>query len=217
MKIKTAVICAAGLGSRLGLDMPKCLVEIGQHRLIYYLLQLLESFEQIRIVVGFKEQEVINYVKNIRKDVVFIRNPNYRTTTNAYSLYLGTHDLQNPFLTIDGDMIVHKKSFQQFVESCEHEENIIGTTIAKTDDAVFIRMNDKEEVVEFSRQRIGDLEWSGIGYFSTIKINKEGHYVYQELEAHLPIKGKLVECYEIDTPDDLARAYNEIDFLQEYY
>ena len=56
--------------------------------------------------VGFKEEEVINYVRKIRQDVVFVRNPNYSTTTNSYSLYLGTYDLREPYLTIDGDMIV---------------------------------------------------------------------------------------------------------------
>ena len=216
MKIKNAVICAAGIGSRLGLNMPKCLVEIGQHRLIYYLLQLLKDVECIRIVVGFQETEVMEYVKNIRKDVVFVRNPDYRTTSNSYSLYLGTHDFKEPYITIDGDMIVDKESFQKFAEACNPGENIIGITRAKTDDAVFIEVDEKQVVKRFSRERISDFEWSGIGFFSDIKVRKEGHYVYQELEKYLPIKGRMIDCYEIDTPTDLAKAYNEIDFLNSY-
>jgi len=216
MKIKTAVICAAGLGSRLGLDMPKCLVEIGQHRLVYYLLQLLEDFEDVRIVVGFKENEVMEYVKRIRKDVIFVRNPDYQTTTNAYSLYLGSKDLKEPYLTIDGDMIVDKDSFKKFITACKEGENLIGLTRAKTDDAVFVRMEEGNMVTEFSREKISDLEWSGISYFSNIQVSKDGNYVYQELESHLPIRGEMIECYEIDTPSDLAKAYNEIDFLAGY-
>ena len=216
MKIKNVVICAAGLGSRLDLDMPKCLVEIGQHRLIYYLLELLEEVENVRIVVGFKENEVMDYVKRIRKDVIFVRNPEYQTTTNAYSLYLGTRDLKEPYMTIDGDMIVDKNSFIEFVNECKKDENLIGVTRAKTDDAVFVRMETDEMVSEFSRERISDFEWSGISYFSNITVSKQGNYVYQELEKHLPIKGKMIECYEIDTPSDLAKAYNEIDFLIGY-
>src|SRR5690554_2474011 len=88
MKVKNVVICAAGLGSRLGLDTPKCLVKLGKHRLIYYLLETLKAVENISIVVGFKEEEVIEYVKSIREDVVFVRNPDYSTTTNSYSLHL---------------------------------------------------------------------------------------------------------------------------------
>jgi len=77
-------------------------------------------------------------------------------------------------------------------------------------------METDEMVSEFSRERISDFEWSGISYFSNITVSKEGNYVYQELEKHLPIKGKMIECYEIDTPSDLAKAYNEIDFLIGY-
>ncbi len=215
MKVKNAVICAAGLGSRLGLDMPKCLVEIGQHRPIYYLLQVLKDVESIRIVVGFKENEVMDYVRRIRKDVVFVRNPDYRTTTNSYSLYLGTHDLQEPYITIDGDMIVNKASFDAFVAACKEGENVVGVTRAKTDDAVFVAF-DGDQVTQFSRERISEYEWSGISYFSDIKVRKDGHYVYQELEPHLPLKGQMIDCYEIDTPDDLAQAYNEVDFLNDY-
>lgn len=216
MKVKNAVICAAGLGSRLGLNMPKCLVEIGQHRLIYYLLQLLEDVESVRIVVGFQEDAVIDYVKKIRRDVIFVRNPDYRTTTNAYSLYLGTRDLSEPFLNLDGDMIVNKQSFFDFADACIPGENLIGITKAKTDDAVFIKLDEESRVTEFSRDPVGSFEWSGIGYFSDIQISKDGHYVYQELEPFLPMKGKQVECYEIDTPQDLANAYNEVNFLADY-
>ena len=90
MKVKNAVICAAGLGSRLGLNVPKCLVPIGSEKLIYYLLQLVKDIENVHIVVGYKEEEVIKYVRSIRNNVVFVRNPNYNTTSNSHSLYLGS-------------------------------------------------------------------------------------------------------------------------------
>lgn len=213
MKIKNAVICAAGLGSRLGLDLPKCLVDIGDHKLIYYLLELLEDVENVRIVVGFKEEQVMKYVKNIRKDVVFVRNPEYMRTSNAYSLYLGTHDLKDSYLTIDGDMIIEKKSFQSFVDACQPNQNLLGIAKAKTEDAVFVETNDNQEVVAFSRKRIGDNEWAGIAHFTSVKIRKEGNYIFEELLPHLPLKAQVIECFEIDTPDDLEKAYKEISFL----
>lgn len=211
-KVKTAVICAAGLGSRLGLNIPKCLVPLKDKKIMYYLLELLKEVDDLRIVVGFKEQEVIDYVRQFRKDVIFVRNPNYHSTTNAYSLHLATHDLETPFLTVDGDMIIDPNSFMQFIHSINKGEDVIGVVKATTEDAVFVSFqNDK--VTGFSRDRIGNFEWSGIGYFSNIKIRKEGKYVYQELEDHLPIRGIEVNCFEVDTPSDLDYAMNNIDFL----
>jgi choline kinase len=203
MKIKNAIICAAGLGSRLGLDMPKCLVSIGGRPLIFHLLKALEDVPNIRIVVGFKEDEVINYVKSIRPDVIFVRNPNYFSTTNAYSLYLGSHDLSEPFLNIDGDMYITKENFQLFESEIVDNQDLIGITKSYTEDAVFVRLDEQSRVSEFSRDKISDFEWTGIAYFANVKIQSNGKYVYQELEKVLPIKACEVTCYEIDTPQDL--------------
>ncbi len=213
MKIKNAVICAAGFGSRLGLDMPKCLVPIGKHKLIYYLLGLLKDVENVRIVVGYKEEEVIEYVKSIRNDVVFVRNPQYASTSNSYSLYLGSKDIQDGFLTIDGDMIISPDNFTNFIDSCNAGEDRLGLTPSKTDDAVFVAVNEKDEAVEFSREKISDFEWSGIAYFATIKMSEVQNYVYEQLLDKLPIKTSTLDCYEIDTPNDLNLALNEIDFI----
>src|SRR5690554_6730355 len=213
MKIKNVVICAAGLGSRLGLDTPKCLVKLGKHRLIYYLLQILKDVENIRIVIGFKEEEVIEYVKGIREDVVFVRNPDYSTTSNSYSLYLGSHDLNEPFVTIDGDMIIDQENFQKFVDAIDINEDLIAVTEAKTEDAVFAKVDENNYITEFSRKPISKYEWSGVAYFANFKVSKDGQYIYQEIEPNLPIKSVQMECWEIDTPGDLDLVMNEVSHI----
>jgi choline kinase len=213
MKVKNAVICAAGLGSRLGLDTPKCLVKLGKHRLIYYLLDILKDVENVRIVVGFKEEEVIEYVKNIREDVVFVRNPDYSSTSNSYSLYLGSHDLQAPFVTIDGDMIIDPENFKLFVDAIDVNEDLIALTEAKTEDAVFAKIDNNNFITEFSREPISKYEWSGVAYFANFKISKNGQYIYQEIEPNLPVKSVIMECWEIDTPGDLDLVMNEVSHI----
>jgi choline kinase len=215
MKIKNAVICAAGLGSRLGLDMPKCLVPLASKPLIYYLLKSLEGVENVRVVVGFKEDLVIDTVRKIRQDVVFVRNPEYMRTTNAYSLYLGSHDLNEPFLNIDGDMYISRHQLLHFDSQIVEGQDLIGVTKSYTEDAVFVKLNEKEEAIEFSRDKISDLEWTGIAYFANVKIRKNGGYVYQELESKLPIKACQIACYEIDTPADLEYLTNNIQLDEE--
>lgn len=213
MSVNHVVISAAGIGSRLGLDMPKCLVKLGKERLIYYLLDVLKDVPNVRIVVGFKEKEVIEYVKRIRKDVVFVRNPDYNKTTNSYSLYLGSHDLNEPFITIDGDMIIDQKNFDLFRNSVIPGKDLLGITRAKTEDAVFVKLDNKGWISEFSRDPISEYEWSGIACLSNIRVRREGKYIYQEIEPFLPIPSVEIDCWEIDTPSDLDLVVNEVEHI----
>jgi len=50
-------------------------VQVDGHTLIDYQLDLLRDVPDVRIVVGFKEEEVIEHVRKKRPDAVFVRNP----------------------------------------------------------------------------------------------------------------------------------------------
>lgn len=207
-EIQHAVISAAGLGNRLGLDMPKCLVDLEGHSLIYYLLQLLRDVPDVRIVVGFKEKEVIDYVRGIRPDVTFVRNANYANSTNAYSLYLATRHLTEPFLSIDGDMYVEPESFLRFVAACADHRNLIGVSKSFTEEAVFVELDDRQrEIRGFRRNPPSAFEWCGIAYFSDLKVSPHANYVYHEIEGMLPVAAEIVDVFEIDTPQDLDYLY----------
>ena len=204
--IKNAVISAAGMGTRLGLNMPKCLLKFNGISIIEHQLNVLQNIENIRIVVGFMEEDVIKVVKSIRKDVIFVRNPEYLTTSNTYSISLATKGLNEPHVLIDGDLLINKKSFDDFIKYFDGKSSLIGITKSNTDDAVYVELNEKNEVKNFSRSKKSDNEWSGIACLSEIIVNKDEQYLYQILQKYLPLKSKYIECSEIDTADDLKRA-----------
>lgn len=81
------IIAAAGLGSRLGHGKPKALIEVGGRTVIERMLtDCLSDEKDIRVVVGFQEQEVIDHVRSIRPDVIFVRNPDFRDGAARRSL-----------------------------------------------------------------------------------------------------------------------------------
>ena len=201
-----AVISAAGLGSRLELNLPKCLVEIGGRRIIDYQLDLLKDIPNIRVVVGFMEDRVIEHVRLIRDDVVFVRNPHYATTTNSHSLHLGSRDLKAPYLAIDGDLLLVPESFSRFLEVCRSGKTIIGVTPSKTEEAVFVELDDQSRVSNFQRNPRTGFEWSGLAQISGIQIDPTIGYVYKNFEPFLPLESFNIDCYEIDTPEDLSYA-----------
>lgn len=208
--VKHAIISAAGMGSRLQLNIPKCLVEIDGKKLIDYQLELLEDIEDVRIVVGFKEMDVINHVLQKRKDVTFIRNPDYQKTSNSYSVYLATKDLKEPFISLDGDLLLEPDSFINFIKHCDNH-SLIAITESKTEEAVFVNIDDDSNIIDFKLSPPTKYEWSGLAYIKGFSIEKNGGYIFKELEKHLPLKSIIINCHEIDTPEDLHSAYKFFD------
>jgi choline kinase len=204
--IKHAIISAAGMGTRLGLNTPKCLLKFNGISIIEHQLDLLRDVEDVRVVVGFMEEEVVKIVKSIRNDVIFVRNPNYQNTSNTYSISLATIGLTKPHILLDGDLLINKKSFNEFMNAFDGKNSLVGITKSSTDDAVYVDINHDNEIKGFSRKKKSPHEWSGIVCINNITVSKEDPYLYQILEKHLPLNSKFIECSEIDTAEDLNRA-----------
>ncbi|MGQ9688253.1 MAG: phosphocholine cytidylyltransferase family protein [Desulfobaccales bacterium] len=209
--ITTAVISAAGFGTRLGWNLPKCLVTIAGRRIIEYQLELLGDFPEVRMVVGFKKDEVISYVARLRPDIIFVHNHHYATTSPLQSFWLGAHDLRKPFLLLDGDVIIEPQSFSSFLQQFSFPEALIGVTPANTQNAVFVRLMTAKDgtlkIQGFQRQPGPAYEWTGVAVIPEGEmLVYENKYVYQCLEDYLPLRAGILNCLEIDTPRDYERA-----------
>lgn len=199
--VEHAVIAAAGLGSRLGLGKPKCLLEIGGISLLARQLALLESVPDVRIVVGFEEEVVMSAALAIRRDIVFVRNPAYRSTATLASYALGANGIGANCLFMDADIFFDPLSFEAFLDACRPGEHLIAMTQAKTSDAVFVDVQ-QDRIQGFSRDVRTDFEWANLcwcppGYFSP-----GPGAVYSCLEQDLPLPCKEIVSYEVDTPRD---------------
>ena len=89
------MILAAGMGKRLKdltNDNTKCMVKVNGVPMIERTLQILDKKElsKIIIVVGYKAQNLMNYIAtlNIMTPIIYLHNPIYYKTNNIYSLAL---------------------------------------------------------------------------------------------------------------------------------
>lgn len=113
---KVAVVLAAGDGSRLGLNMPKCLININGKTIIERLYEILDLYVNIIVlVIGFKAEEVKAKTSHLKK-LVYVENSEYATTETYYSLWLTKKYAQHGFYLIDGDMIFDKEIFESVVK-----------------------------------------------------------------------------------------------------
>lgn len=200
---KTVIISCAGMGKRLGLGTTKALIKIDGESLIIRTLKLLKDVDDVRVVVGYQADKVIEAVKNFRKDVIFVMNNNYMNTGTAGSVSLALEATKKYILTIDGDLIIHPEDMKKILET--DGEFACGCKIDSDDPVKMILKENK--VVEFSREK-GDYEWTGICCIKRENIIKSDRHVCQMIEPNLPLKHLLIRTKEIDTLDDYYRATN---------
>ena len=211
---ETAVICAAGRGTRLGFNMPKCLVEIAGRPIVDYQLVQLSDIPDVRMVVGFQAQRVVEHVKKIRPNVTFIHNKVFAKTTVLQSLYLGIQGVKNPFLTVHGDIIPERDSFARFLKACAKGAPLGALCPAGTTDAIYANVEKDEKsdfiITSFQRKPVTPWEWPAICYILPEMIEDNPTLLCQQIEKYLPMPALPLMCWEIDTPEDLQRAMREI-------
>jgi choline kinase len=205
--VKHAIISCAGLGSRLGLNKPKALVDFLGESLIHRILGLLDNFENVRIVTGFMEMELMAHILERRQDVVFVRNKDYTSTANLYSLSLAVKEINESFITIDGDLIIDRSSFQDFINLCaDRKDCLVGIADTKTEEPICVDLDNNSRITRFHREYKTAYEWCGIAYVSDLEVKPENRFVYTLFDSVLPVQSCSIKCYEIDTPADMELA-----------
>ena len=199
---RTVIISCAGMGRRLGIGTTKALIEIENKPLIIRHLEALKDVKDIRIVVGYHAEKLIKVVTDYRKDVTFVFNHDYMNNGTGASVCLALRNSSDKILTIDGDIIIHPKDYEDILATTDE---FIGVTNPSTDNPVLVDLNSADQVTEFSRTH-GTLEWTGIMQVKKERINTGVGHVYQLIENSLPIKAKKIRLKEIDTPNDFDKA-----------
>ena len=114
-KINTALLLAAGVGSRMQYltnDSPKCLAEVSGVSILERLTLCLRhhGFKKLIVVVGYMDcciREFLGHSIN-GLTIDYIVNNRYRTTNNIYSLWLAREMIHEPFLLVESDIVFDK-------------------------------------------------------------------------------------------------------------
>ncbi len=199
---KSVIISCAGIGSRLGLATTKALININGKSLIRHQLELFKDVEDIRIVVGYQANDVVDEVRKYREDVIFVYNHRYFETKTGASYYLGAKDGNEYAIEYDGDLLVHPDDIKTLLNQ---DGEWIAYADKMSDDAVYVKTDENGNVLAFSREQ-GDYEWTGPCCIKKDKLKYSSGHVFNQLEPYLPIKGIKVRACDIDTYDDYQRA-----------
>ncbi len=118
--IKTAVILAAGRGSRLGPyteAIPKCLVEVGGISILDRMLKILNvsGVKKVIMVLGYRSDSILNQVESWRQslDIVTIINHEWETTNNVLSLQKAIPEIHEDFYLLESDLVFTQDIFKK--------------------------------------------------------------------------------------------------------
>ena len=202
-----AIILAAGMGRRLGeytKDNTKCMLPVNGVRLIDRLLGQLSNLHlnRVVIVVGYKGQNLINYIDNNyegRLNIEYINNPIYDKTNNIYSLALAKDKLkEDDTLLIESDLIFDDKMFSLLLNNPLPNLALVAKYESWMD-GTMVRIDNDNNIVNFVPKaafNYSDVE----SYYKTVNIYKFSKEFSQQkyipfLEAYTTAVGNN-EYYE---------------------
>lgn len=128
MKIKTAVILAAGEGKRMDiLDSPKPLVKVGNKSLILWNIEQLREagIKEIFVVLGFRGEEIKKELMNdpsIKSNLHFVWQKDSSKKGMFKSLIALDGLIKEPFFMVMADLIIEKNPYM-FFDEAEKNEN----------------------------------------------------------------------------------------------
>lgn len=174
-----AIILAAGMGRRLGeytKENTKCMLPVNGVRLIDRLLSQLSklSLNRVVIVVGYKGENLINYIGD-RYDnklkIEYINNPIYDKTNNIYSLDLAKQQLQeDDTILIESDLIFDDGMFRLLIDT-PHPNLALVAKYESWMDGTMVCIDQDCNIVNFVTKAAFDYKDADT-YYKTVNIYK---------------------------------------------
>jgi L-glutamine-phosphate cytidylyltransferase len=226
-----ALILAAGEGVRLAdpLDRPKCLREVGDVPLLHHQLTALAAVDvlDVVVVVGYKQARVRDSVGSWAR---FVSNDRYAETNSMYSFLLGERVMDDDLLVMNSDIFCNPRMFELLLDA---DGDALLYDSASGDEAEQMKVYVRDGVlVEMSKalppgrvsgENVGILRLTREAAESTaaaaaalIAAGHERAWLAEAVNfaaADHPITCIDVQGWpwvEIDFPEDLARARNEV-------
>lgn len=231
--IETAVILAAGLGSRMGartLERPKGFIEVGGKSLIEHSLGKLISagVNRVLIVTGHCSEHYERLAASYPQ-VKCLHNPNFSSTGSMESLSLLENELKDSFFLLESDLFYEKYALD-VLNKCKEENVVVTSGFTSSGDEVYVELSRTSTLLNLSKNRselnAAHAEFVGINKISKTAFDMMCSYYKQQLSQRLDYEivmakiSKEVEfvvkkidglCWcEIDTEEHYERAIKQI-------
>lgn len=211
-----AIILAAGVGRRLGIDHPKCLLEFNGRSLLQRHLDLLKQLgvEEVVVGVGHLADQVIMSIEQYGHNdfTRTIHNPRYEQGS-VISLWTLRDELAygGDILLMDADVLYDQRMLQRLITTDHENSFLLDRSFEEGDEPVKLCVRDGQ-LIEFRKQLAFDLDYDFYG--ESVGFFRFGSTISQRLaertEEYLS-NGLFEEHYEeairdliLETPEAFA-------------
>ena len=152
--IKTAVIMAAGMGTRFGhyTDMiPKGFIPYkGKPMVIRSIETLIDcGIEKIIIGTGYHKEHYEALIEQYPQ-VQCVFSPRFAETNSMYTLWNCREAIgEDDFLLLESDLVFERKAISSLIE-CPYGSAMLITPVTKFQDQYYVQMNEKCELINCS-------------------------------------------------------------------
>ena len=187
-RVDTAVILAAGMGTRLKgytKERPKGFLEIDGDTLIERSIKHLLDNGISRIIIGTGYfHEHFDDLKKKFPGITTLRNVEFATTGSMFTLYVVRNLIDGPFLLLESDLLYDPAALT-YLLSDSKEDIVLASDATHSGDEVFIQHSSSGFLQNMSKNRALlshiDGELVGISKISLALLNKmvsfaSGHY-----------------------------------------
>lgn len=142
MGIKTAIILAAGKGTRLrsvtGNEFPKPLTPIKGKPIIEYSIEALQKAGVNRILIGCGHQiESFEYLEERYKEVQIVENPLYDVRGSIYTFLLFEKLVKDSFYLLEADILYDPEIFSKLGSELDSSKIVTSAPLNLDDDVYF--------------------------------------------------------------------------------
>ncbi len=216
-----AIILAAGAGTRIGNQLPKCLMELPSGKtIIGNQIDILRerNIREIIIVVGFKKDIIMEKYP----DVVYKYNPFYHMTNTSKSLMMTMQGIDvGDTLWLNGDVFLESEVIGMVLSE---KGNVVAVNKAKCDEEeVKYKTDSNGRIVEISKG-VKHAEGESVGvnkisaedfvlFLNGLKQCRDNDYFEKALEICIsegmdfyPVDISNCKCIEVDFKEDFERV-----------
>lgn len=212
-----AIILAAGVGRRLGVDHPKCLLEFNGRSLLQRHLDILrrQDVDQIIVGVGHLADQVISAIKDSgHADFVrTVHNQDYEKGS-VISLWTLREELAcgGDVLLMDADVLYDEKMIKRLLETDHNNCFLLDRDLEEGDEPVKLCVRDGL-LVEFRKQLAADLDYDFYG--ESVGFFRFGPAISRRLAVRTEdylARGLVEEHYEEAIRDLMLATPQDFDF-----